>query len=50
MDDTTRESMCGRKRRYSKAKAKGEARRWRQRAYCCPACYGWHLTKVERHR
>jgi hypothetical protein len=38
--------MCGEKRAFGERLAKKEAHRLRLRAYQCPLCYAWHLTKV----
>jgi hypothetical protein len=52
-----RQTMCERKRRYDKRGARSEINRFtnqrgrhgrpeKLRAYPCPVCAGWHLTKA----
>ncbi len=40
--------MCDDKASFSEGMAKKKAKHWGQRAYECPVCFKWHLTKKDR--
>lgn len=42
--------QCQRKVQMSKKHADGIAKRAKMRAYCCPVCGQWHVTKLSERQ
>lgn len=42
------DKMCDDKASYGKHAASKKAKFWGQRAYECPVCFKWHMTKKDR--